>query len=221
MKGWGWRVSSEENDKNWEKQHFLFLSLPFVLNHLPICVRWQPFWPCLHGRKWFTAVSSLRERETLWETAHFGNCSNAVKTIRWLFSQFHSCVLPFGCSALRGNVLFLTPRFPELLEFFTILTDAGEKGSNPHNTKWILCPQTKKGLKKTKHLWLHRCAGIQKDTDSIRWCHLCAYFWIYSINDQRIHEIMSSWLGFSLNVFWIQSDAYCLRWLEEIKQNSW
>lgn len=75
----GWRVEVEESlirredDKNWEKQHFLFLTLPLLFNHPHICVWWQPFWPCLHGTKWFTAAFSLTQRE--WEDYSLRDCS--------------------------------------------------------------------------------------------------------------------------------------------------
>lgn len=94
-----------------------------------------------------------REKIILWETAHFGNRCNTVKTIRWLFSQFHSCVLPFGYAILQGNVLFLSSMHPWNVGSFS----SGcwrEKVKSLQHEMDSRCSDTKQ--ERTKHLWKHR-----------------------------------------------------------------
>lgn len=135
-----------------------------------------------------------RDRETLWETAHSGNCSDTVKTIRWLFSQFHSCVLPFGYAALQGNVLFLTPCIPEMVGTVLNFNGCWRESQDLHNTKQILCVQAH------NRNWLNICdntSAIQINGWDKEWwryfyitTRLCLLFGhVYNIHDQQTHEI--------------------------------
>lgn len=85
------------------KRNLKALSLPSLFNHGRshfdhVCVV-----------KWFTAAFSLSQTQRgllCTDCSLWGLLENAVKTIRWLFSQFHFCALPCGDTQelLQGKV---------------------------------------------------------------------------------------------------------------------
>lgn len=118
VEGWGSTVSSKEMMTRGEKNNFfpLFSSLTIPLSiYNPEW--WQPFWPCPHGRRWFTAAFSLKERErekrekrllsdlSGGETVHFERERlNAAETAPVLDSL--PCFVFCLCCDSRGNVVF-------------------------------------------------------------------------------------------------------------------